>query len=354
MKKILIIATTALIFTSCSHSKLAALPENALKPTVITQATPNDTDDPAIWINYQNLAESLLIGTDKQEETGGLYAYNLKGEIINKIVPLNRPNNVDVTYGFEFNGQKIDLAITTERANQKIRIVSLPDFKLIDNGGIDVFENEEIRDPMGIATYKKDHKIYVIVGRKDGPSEEYLHQYLLENNNGKIEAKLIRKFGKYSGKKEIEAIAVDQESGFVYYSDETAGIRKYYADPAKGNDELAFFGQNDFKRDHEGIAIYKTSEKNGYILVSDQQANFFNVYKREGSISNPNEHQLIAKIPVSTIECDGADAVNFNFGPTFPKGFFVAMSNGKVFQLYDWQIIQNEIDKQHKKSSPLN
>ena len=62
-----------------------------------------------------------------------------------------------------------------------------------------------------------------------------------------------------------------------------------------------------------------------------------------------NDHQLIAKIPVSTIECDGADAVNFNFGTVFPKGFFVAMSNGKVFQLYDWQIIQNEIDKQSKK-----
>lgn len=349
MKKILITVFTASIIASCSSSKLAAIPENALQPTIVTEATPNDTDDPVIWINYQNPSESIIVGTDKQEDTGGLYAYNLKGEIINKIVPLNRPNNVDVAYGFDFNGEKIDLAITTERANHKIRIVSLPDFKLIDDGGLDVFENEEIRDPMGIATYKKDDKIYVIVGRKDGPSDGYLHQYLLENKDGKIQLKLVRSFGQYSGKKEIEAIAVDQEAGFVYYSDETAGIRKYYADPEKGNEELAFFGQKDFKRDHEGIAIYKTSEKKGYILVSDQQANFFNVYKREGSESNMNDHQLIAKIPVSTIECDGADAVNFNFGTVFPKGFFVAMSNGKVFQLYDWQVIQNEIDKQSKK-----
>ena len=29
----------------------------------------------------------------------------------------------------------------------------------------------------------------------------------------------------------LEAIAVDQQLGFVYYSDETVGIRKYAADP---------------------------------------------------------------------------------------------------------------------------
>ncbi|GGE98072.1 3-phytase [Chishuiella changwenlii] len=348
MKKIFITLSILTVFSACTSSKLAPIPKDALKPTVTTQPTPNDTDDPAIWINHKNPSESIVIGTDKEEAVGGLYAYNLKGEIINKITPLNRPNNVDVAYGFSYQGKKIDIAVTTERANHKIRIVSLPDFKLIDNDGIDVFENEEIRDPMGIAMYTQGDKIYAIVGRKDGPSEGYLHQYLLADNNGKIEAKLVRKFGKYSGKKEIEAIAVDQELGYIYYSDETVGIRKYYADPTKGNEELAFFGQKDFKRDHEGIAIYKTSNTDGYILVSDQQANYFNVYKREGTNGNANQHELVAKIPVSTVECDGADAVNFNFGSAFPKGFFVAMSNGMTFQLYDWRIIQAEIDKQAK------
>jgi len=348
MKKIFITLSILSVFSACTSSKLAPIPKGALTPTVTTQPTPNDTDDPAIWINHKNPSESIVIGTDKEEAVGGLYAYNLKGEIINKITPLNRPNNVDVAYGFSYQGKKIDIAVTTERANHKIRIVSLPDFKLIDNGGIDVFENEEIRDPMGIAMYTQGDKIYAIVGRKDGPSEGYLHQYLLAENNGKIEAKLVRKFGKYSGKKEIEAIAVDQELGYIYYSDETVGIRKYYADPTKGNEELAFFGQKDFKRDHEGIAIYKTSNTDGYILVSDQQANYFNVYKREGTNGNANQHELVAKIPVSTVECDGADAVNFNFGSAFPKGFFVAMSNGMTFQLYDWRIIQAEIDKQAK------
>ena len=116
-----------------------------------------------------------------------------------------------------------------------------------------------------------------------------------------------------SRKAVLEAIAIDNEMGFVYYSDEQVGIRKYYADPAKNNNnELAFFGQNDFKSDNEGIAIYKKTDKTGYILVSNQQANTFVVYPREGSKNNKNAHYKIAEFPTSTIECDGADATTDN------------------------------------------
>ncbi|WP_068596278.1 phytase [Vaginella massiliensis] len=347
MKKIIILSIVALATVSCG-SQLAPVAKNALKPTVITEPTPHDTDDPAIWINRKNPAQSLIIGTDKEEKTGGLYAYDLQGKIVNKVYPMDRPNNVDLAYDFDLNGTKIDIAVVTERKQNRIRIFSLPDLKPVDNGGIMVFEDSEQKDPMGIALYTNptSGKIHAIVGRKEGPSGEYLHQYELLDRNGFVEAKLVRKFGAYSGKKEIEAIMVDNELGYIYYADETAGVRKYYADPEKGNEELAFFGQNDFKRDHEGIALYKTSETAGYILISDQQANNFVVYKREGESNKPHEHRMIAKVPFSSIECDGADAVNFNFGGPFTHGIFVAMSNGKVFHYYDWKNIQAEIDKQ--------
>ena len=162
-----------------------------------------------------------------------------------------------------------------------------------------------------------------------------------------VQAKIIRKFGNYSGKKEIEAIAVDNELGFVYYSDEQTGIRKYFADPSKNdNNEIAIFGQNDFKSDNEGIAIYKKTESTGYILVSNQQANTFVVYTREENSNQKNKHIKIAEIPVSTIECDGSDATSINLNKDFSKGMLVAMSNGMTFHYYDWNLIQKEIDKQ--------
>ncbi len=350
MKKLLSLLASAIALTSCS-SGLAPIPKNALKPAVITQPTPNDTDDPAIWINKGNPSKSLIIGTDKQEAVGGLYAYDLQGNIVNKVYPMDRPNNVDIAYDFILNGKKTDIAVVTERKKSQIRIYSLPDLTPVDNGGIAVFEDTELKDPMGVALYTNpvNKKMYAIVGRKDGISGEYLHQYELLAANGTITANLVRKFGKYSGKKEIEAIMVDNELGFVYYADETAGIRKYYADPVKGNEELAFFGKKDFKRDHEGIALYKTNEKQGYILISDQQSNHFIVYKREGEINNVNTHTMVAKIPLSSIECDGADAINFNLGAPFSNGILVVMSNGKVFQYYSWDVIQEEIDKQQDK-----
>lgn len=351
MRKFALLATVAFVLTNCSD-KLAPVAKNALVPTVVTEQTQFDTDDPAIWIHPKDPEKSLIIGTDK-EKGGGLYVYDLNGKIVNKFLNMQRPNNVDIAYGLLLNGKKVDIAVTTERKSQKIRIFQLPELTPVDNGGIDIFAGEQgegFRDGMGIALYTKDQsEIYAIVGRKTGPSGSYLWQYRLsDDGNGGVKADVIRKFGNYSGKKEIEAIAVDNELGYVYYSDETAGIRKYYADPEKGNEELTFFAQNDVKRDHEGIAIYKKDAKTGYILLSDQQANSFIVYPREGSEKNPHQHQIIAKFPVSAIECDGADATSINLGGPFTKGMLVAMSNGKVFHFYDWNIIQKEIDRQKK------
>lgn len=342
----------AILLIAC-QTKKSAFDSSALKPAVVTEQTPNDTDDPAIWIHPSDPTKSLVIGTDKDID-GGVYAFDLEGNIVHKAIGLKRPNNVDIAYGFEWNGKKIDIAVATERETNKIRVFRLPDLIPIDDQGIEVFNTEKNKNynkPMGIALYTKSTdshtRVFPIVGRKDGPAEGYLWQYeLYTDENNVVKTKKIRSFGKYSGQKEIEAIAVDNSLGYVYYSDETAGIRKYYADPEQNDQrELAFFGQKDAKRDHEGIAIYASTEKTGYILVSDQQANKILIYPREGTKENKHEHKILTSIPVSTIEADGIETTNVNLGPDFPEGIFVAMTNGKRFHFYDWQKIQKEIDK---------
>lgn len=350
-KTYLLIPALALLLASCKSSQLAPVREDAIKPVAVTQPTPHDTDDPAIWIHPTDASKSVIIGTDKDTD-GGIYAYDLDGKIIKKSIVLKRPNNVDIAYGILINGKKTDIAVTTERETNKIRVFSMPDLTPIDNGGIAVFEGEILRDPMGISLYtrKSDNAIFAIVGRKTGTNGSYLWQYqLADNGNNGLKATVVRKFGSFSGKKEIEAIAVDNELGFIYYCDEQFGVKKYYADPAKKDDkELALFGQKDFKADNEGIAIYKTGATTGYILISNQQANTFMVYAREGANGNANNHVLLAEIPTSTIECDGADVTNVNLGPKYPNGLFVAMSNGMTFHYYDWNQFQTEIDKQKK------
>lgn len=320
--------------------------ENALKPVIITQETAYDTDDPAIWINGKDTAASLIIGTDKATD-GGLYVFNLEGKIVNKVLGLKRPNNVDIAYGLLLGGVPTDIAVVTERETDKIRVFRLPDMAPLDNGGIPVFEKETVRSPMGIALYTRssDTAIFAVVGRKTGPTEGYLWQYRLQDNgNGMVKGTVVRKFGKYSGKKEIESIAVDNKLGYIYYSDETVGVRKYTADPDKNdNSELALLATQGFTSDHEGISIYPLSDTTGYLLVSNQQANTFMVYKREGEKGNPQLHNLIAEVPVSTLESDGSEVTAVPLGSKFPKGLFVAMSNGKVFHYYSWTDIEKRI-----------
>lgn len=322
-----------------------------IKPVFASDSVNYDTDDPAIWINLTDPSKSLIIGTDKGGETGdgGLFVFDLKGKLIDSVRPLRRPNNVDVAYNLMVNGKRMDIAVCTERLSKSIRVFSLPELKPLDKDGIPVFENEvdSLRDPMGIALYTNpaDQKIYAIVGRKTGPTDgSYLWQYRLDDDGkGNVKGTLVRKFGFYSGKKEIESIAVDNELGYVYHSDEQHGIHKSYAHPDSSNIELALFGQEDFTEDIEGISIYKFDDGTGYILVSDQQANKFNVYPREGSGSS-HAYQRIKSISTSTVESDGSEVTSAAL-PGFPKGLFVAMSDDKTFQFYSWESLAGDLLK---------
>lgn len=325
----------------------AGVPVSAeVKPVVVTEPVEFDTDDPAIWINPKDSTKSLIIGTDKNVE-GALYVFDLDGKIQKDktVKGLKRPDNVDVAYGLILNGKPTDIAVTTERITHKLRIYSLPDMKPVDNGGLEMFVGQtgfEHRDLMGIAMYTaKDGKIYAIVGRKNGPTTGgYLWQYLLtDDGTGHVKATLVRKFGEYSGKKEIEAIAVDNELGYVYYSDEQVGVRQYYADPEKGNKQLSIFGTTGFAVDHEGISIYKLTDTTGYILVSDQGANRFQVFSREGAEGKPFEHKLLKIVPVAARESDGSDVLAKPLGDKFKHGIFVVMSTDKTFHYYRWEDI---------------
>ena len=329
--------------------------EDALYPVVVTEETKHDTDDPAIWIHPTDPSQSLIVGTDKNPEDGALYVFNLDGKILPEktVRPLLRVNNVDIEYGLMLGGELVDIAVTTERGANKIRVYSLPDMKEIDNGGIEVFTGEEGREamPMGVSLYKRpsDSTIYAIVGRKSGPPEGYLWQYKLEDDgHGNVVGELVRQFGAYSGLNEIEAIAVDDPLGYVYYSDEGSGVRKYHADPdAEGaGEELAIFadvfGPEGFTRDNEGISIYQINDGTGYILVSDQHADRFRIYKREGEADDPHKHTFVKSVPVRTHESDGSEITSVVLNDQFPSGLFVAMSDNRTFHYYSWDDIAGD------------
>lgn len=331
-----------------SAPRTAADP-NALKPMLATAGVPGDSDDPAIWFHPSDPAQSLILGTDK---SGGLYVFDLDGRMLAErtVTGLARPNNVDVEQNVTLDGRSVDLAIVTERDGGRVRVFSLPEVKPIDGGGVEVFAGEpaERRTPMGVGLYKRptDGALFAIVSRKTGPADGYLWQYRIEGDgSGGVRLVKVREFGAFSGGAgEIEAIFVDDALGYVYYSDEWKGIRKYAADPEspEGNRELALFGLAGFREDREGLSLYALDDATGYLLASDQQANRFRVYPREGTAKGPHDHPEIHSFPVSTVESDGSETTSRPLGPRFPRGAFIAMSEDRTFQIYRWEDIAGD------------
>ncbi|MGB5383078.1 MAG: phytase, partial [Lutimonas sp.] len=110
------------------------------------------------------------------------------------------------------------------------------------------------------------------------------------------------------------------------------GIRKYYADPEKGDTEISLFGGEHFKDDLEGICILKTEDNKGYLIVSNQGDNSFNVFKRD-------TNSFVKKINLGTKETDGCDITTVSLGEKFPNGLLVTMNDEGNFFFHDPQTL---------------
>jgi 3-phytase len=321
-----------------------------IRPSGATAAVPHDPDDPAIWVHPTDAARSLVLGTDKVETNGGLYVFGLDGSLRQRIVPLDRPNNVDVEYGVRLGDRRIDVAVLTERMQHRLRIFEIPldgsPLRDLAPAGLPILAGAsgEASEPMGIALYKRasDENVFVIVSPKTGPSSGYLWQYRLDlDPKGGVTTHLVRRFGTFSGSGEIEAVVVDDELGYVYYSDESFGIRKYHANPDAPHaaQELAAFGQKVYQGDREGLAIYSTGPRTGYILSSDQisDGSRVRVYRREGTAADPHQHVEIKSVLTSADDTDGLDVTSRPL-PNLPRGLLVMMnSQERNFQLYSME-----------------
>jgi len=354
MKMNKLICAAALIVAVTPGCSRPPHPSVDIRAALATAAVSDDPDDPAIWVHPSDPAQSLIIGTNKvAAPRGALVVFGLDGKIRQTIADLDRPNNVDVEYGLMVGGKPTDIAVTTERLQHRLRIFKIPrdGGPLVDissGGGAPVLDGEtgERAEPMGIALYRRprDGAVFAIISPKTGPRDGYLWQYRLQDDGaGHVKANRVRRFGSFSGLKEIEAIAVDDALGYVYYGDEGNGIHKWHADPyhPQAARELAHFGRTEFAGDQEGIAIYARDDGTGYIVCTDQidGNSHYHIYRREGGPGGPHDHAAMLKcVRGGADSTDGIEVTSAALGPVFPNGLLVVMNSGpRNFLLYRWE-----------------
>src|SRR5215470_877853 len=218
--------------------------------TIETDPVPHGgdaADDPAIWINPNDPAQSTIIGTDKQ---GGLAVYELNGKQI-QYLPDGLMDNVDLRDGFKLGGQTVAIVTASNRKDNSIAIYKVnPQTRMLENvaarkinHGFGVY---------GMCMYRsaKTGKIYYFGNSKSGDVE----QWELFDSGGKVDAKKVRNFKLGST---VEGCVADDDLGYFYISEEAVGIWKFGAEPDAGAErsQVCKAGDGNLFPDIEGLAI---------------------------------------------------------------------------------------------------
>ena len=288
-------------------------------------------DDICIYENVDSPESSVIIGTDKKY---GLVIYNLDGQIINHY-PFGRVNNVDIINKFSFKGDVFPLICGSNRSTNSIELYKLNpkdnSLEIILNSN----NKSSLKDVYGITFYQGDNSNYIFVSDKESGNIE---QWIVDDSQNSISIKKIRtiKFRTL-----IEGLVADEYYGKIYIAEENKGLWQINADPNIAENRRLIFGVNKiFKKDFEGLALYKSDEENGSIIISVQGSNGYAVLDRKN-------HKLKKFVKVidgngidGTSDTDGIEVTSMSTRK-YKKGFLVVQDGFnddgfQNFKLIDW------------------
>ncbi|WP_374411724.1 phytase [Novosphingobium colocasiae] len=304
-------------------------------------AAADAADDPAIWRNTANPAQSLIVGTDKK---AGLYVYGLDGKV-RDFVAAGALNNVDLREATLTDGTRLILvgaSDRTDRAEPRIALFWLDGAtgKLTGTGTQGFlpaghapaeaygFCMAAARAPGELA------RAYVVL--KDGTVAESR----LVEAQGRIVAEHLRdvKFATQS-----EGCAVDDASGTLFVAEEDVGIWRVPLAPATLTaTRFAGVGQADgLVDDVEGLAITRDGAGRTLLVASSQGDNAYAVFAADDA-------RLLGRFRIApgrfgaTSDTDGIEVLPGDFGPAFPNGLMVAQDGDNApaaqnFKLVSWQ-----------------
>ena len=294
-------------------------------------------DDPAIWANRQIPEQSRILATDK---TSGLYVYDLNGNKT-QFIASGRVNNVDISEGFTWHDENVDLAAASNRTNNSISLY------VISSTGV-VTEVGEVATSLanvyGLCSYRSsvDQQHYVFINDENGS----VQQYRVTSDPKGIKGEFVRQFEVPS---QPEGCVVDSKTNTLYIGEEGQGIWKTSAEANATELELVIEIDNQtLFADVEGLAIYQGAEKD-YLVVSSQGSNSYVLYDLS-TMALVGDFRVIANYAEGidgASETDGLAVSSANFGGDYKQGLLVVQDGRNMmpnapqnFKLIGWSKIQ--------------
>ena len=298
-------------------------------------------DDPAIWVDPADPTRSLVLGTDKA--TDYLEVYDLSGHRLQRLADRNRNlNNVDVQGGFSLGDRTVGLVATSG---------SDLGFYAIDPATREVTEvtpDTAVRPVHGssgvcIYTSPASGKTYAFAAAVSGNVQQF---EITAGPDGTVIAVSVRgpwdvnpapDYEVHDG--EMEACAVDDETGTLYVAEQAVGVWAYGAEPTDPTDPVnrtlvTSTGPHNggpVTPDLEGIAVVPGPDGGGWVIVSSQASNSYVVVERAAP------HAYVRTVMVGAAgevdKCsftDGIDAVAADLGDYFEQGLFVCQDNNNT------------------------
>ena len=307
----------ALLLAGCASVPAAAPPTQAPVVAASAETDPVDTahdaaDDPAIWPNAKDPAQSLVIGTDKK---AGIHVYDMAGKRVS-FTPAARLNNVDLR---EVEGRVI--AVASDRADVAQAHVALfaldtSTRRLVPMGRYPVGPGEAYG--MCLWTRAKDKALFGFVVLKDGR----IDQVRIDVSGPSPTVTTVRsmKLGT-----QAEGCVVDDRTGTLYVAEEDVGLWRFAADPAAPATATpsARVDGKMLVADAEGLALAPKGARGGYLVVSSQGDNAYTVYRLPG-VTYAGRFRIGGGAIDGTSDTDGIELALGDFGPAYPQGLFVA------------------------------
>ena len=300
-------------------------------------------DDPVIWVHPTDPLLSLVIGTDKDK---GLNVYDLEGQLLQEL-PDGRLNNVDLRDGFMLGGLGVTVVAASNRSNDSIALYLLnPATRQLTSAGPAVPTG--LGDPDGLCMYKSVTGAYFVFIDDSGVGA--FQQWQLSDDGGQLVAERVREFN-VGGP--AEGCAADDELGYLYVAEEGGALWRYSAEPGGGSTRTEIDrvgGGHGLRADLEGVTIWYGPGGTGYLVLSNQGASNFAVYRREGANQFLGIFYIVADAANGidgVSETDGIDVTSRPLGPKYPSGLLVVQDGVNLdpaehqdFKYVSWQAIE--------------